>query len=368
MSVARRTALFSLGAALALVAVKLLVGFLTGSLGILAEAVHSGVDAAAALLTLYAVGVADRPADHEHPYGHGKAQNLSALGRGRDPRPGRRLDRARPRSSGCRAAGARSTPPGTRPRCSAACWSSTPRAPTTSARVARSEGSAALARQRRALRRRLRRHAARSSPDSALTALGHPRADAIAALFVAVLVVLGAVRLARSNVNALMDSAPAGAEAQPARGRRVAARRDRGARAARPLLGRQVLRGCRDRRRSPGRAGAQPRRHGRGRARGRARARPPCRGLGARRAARGRRAPERARRRGRAARGRSDRGAQRDGAHAPGRSCHHAARARRCGSPAGAGGDDHASGCAPRSAARPAPPTSTSTSSRTRPA
>ena len=80
MSVARRTALFSLGAALALVAVKLLVGFLTGSLGILAEAVHSGVDAAAALLTLYAVGVADRPADHEHPYGHGKAQNLSALG------------------------------------------------------------------------------------------------------------------------------------------------------------------------------------------------------------------------------------------------------------------------------------------------
>ena len=80
MSVARRTALFSLGAALALVAVKLLVGFATGSLGILAEAVHSGVDAAAALLTLWAVGVADRPADPQHPYGHGKAQNLSALG------------------------------------------------------------------------------------------------------------------------------------------------------------------------------------------------------------------------------------------------------------------------------------------------
>ena len=47
----------------------------------------------------------------------------------------------------------------------------------------------------------------------ALTALGHPRADAIAALFVACLVVVGAVRLAGSNVNALMDSAPAGAEA-----------------------------------------------------------------------------------------------------------------------------------------------------------
>ena len=46
-----------------------------------------------------------------------------------------------------------------------------------------------------------------------LTALGHPRGDAIAALFVAVLAVFGAARLARSNVNALMDSAPAGAEA-----------------------------------------------------------------------------------------------------------------------------------------------------------
>ena len=121
MSVARRTALFSLGAALALVAVKLLVGFLTGSLGILAEAVHSGVDAGAALLTLYAVGVADRPADHEHPYGHGKAQNLSALGeaailvRGR-----RRGSRSRP-SCGSAAAGERCTRPGTRPRCSASC-------------------------------------------------------------------------------------------------------------------------------------------------------------------------------------------------------------------------------------------------------
>ena len=48
---------------------------------------------AAALLTLWAVGVADRPADPQHPYGHGKAQNLSALGRGRDPRAAGGLDR-----------------------------------------------------------------------------------------------------------------------------------------------------------------------------------------------------------------------------------------------------------------------------------
>src|SRR5436305_7244256 len=79
MSTARRTALISLAAALALAAAKLVVGAATGSLGVLAEAVHSGLDAAAALLTLYAVGVAERPPDAGHQYGHGKAQHLSAL-------------------------------------------------------------------------------------------------------------------------------------------------------------------------------------------------------------------------------------------------------------------------------------------------
>lgn len=79
MSTARRTALVSLVGALVLALAKLLVGLATGSLGILAEAAHSGIDAVAALLTVYAVGVAERPADPEHPYGHGKAQHLSAL-------------------------------------------------------------------------------------------------------------------------------------------------------------------------------------------------------------------------------------------------------------------------------------------------
>ena len=55
------------------------VGLATSSLGILAEAVHSGLDAAAALLSLYAIGVAERPADAQHQYGHGKAQHLAAL-------------------------------------------------------------------------------------------------------------------------------------------------------------------------------------------------------------------------------------------------------------------------------------------------
>ena len=75
MSPARRTAVASLVAAIGLALLKLAVGFASGSLGILAEAVHSGIDAAAAGLTLYAVGVAERPADREHPFGHGKAQH-----------------------------------------------------------------------------------------------------------------------------------------------------------------------------------------------------------------------------------------------------------------------------------------------------
>jgi cation diffusion facilitator family transporter len=79
MSNARRTATISLAAALLLAAAKLVVGLSTGSLGILAEAVHSGLDAAAAVLTLYAVGVAERPPDAAHQYGHGKAQHLAAL-------------------------------------------------------------------------------------------------------------------------------------------------------------------------------------------------------------------------------------------------------------------------------------------------
>ena len=76
----RRTALISVGAAVVLVAVKLVTGLATGSLAFLAEAVHSGTDLVAALLTLFAVRVAVRPPDREHHYGHGKAEHLAALG------------------------------------------------------------------------------------------------------------------------------------------------------------------------------------------------------------------------------------------------------------------------------------------------
>jgi cation diffusion facilitator family transporter len=76
----QRIALASVAAAAALVAIKLVVGLLSNSLGVLAEAIHSATDLAAALLTFFAVRVALRPADRDHPYGHGKAEYLSALG------------------------------------------------------------------------------------------------------------------------------------------------------------------------------------------------------------------------------------------------------------------------------------------------
>jgi len=79
MSPQRRTALVSVGAACLLIAIKLVAGLASSSLGLLAEAAHSGTDLAAALLTFFAVSVAVRPADRGHPWGHGKAQNLAAL-------------------------------------------------------------------------------------------------------------------------------------------------------------------------------------------------------------------------------------------------------------------------------------------------
>jgi cation diffusion facilitator family transporter len=75
-----RTASASVLAACLLVAIKLVAGLLTGSLGLLAEAAHSGTDLVAALLTLFALRVAIRPADSKHQYGHGKAEHLAALG------------------------------------------------------------------------------------------------------------------------------------------------------------------------------------------------------------------------------------------------------------------------------------------------
>ena len=79
MSPQRRTALASVLAAVVLIALKVGAGLHADSLGLLSEAAHSGTDFVAALLTFFAVGVAGRPADPSHPYGHGKAEHLAAL-------------------------------------------------------------------------------------------------------------------------------------------------------------------------------------------------------------------------------------------------------------------------------------------------
>jgi len=75
----RWVAMSSLAAAFLLTGTKLGIGLWTNSLGILSEALHSGLDLVAAAVTLWAVRVSSRPADREHTYGHGKVENLSAL-------------------------------------------------------------------------------------------------------------------------------------------------------------------------------------------------------------------------------------------------------------------------------------------------
>lgn len=75
----KRVALLSMIAAIFLTAFKLIVGMLTGSLGILSEALHSALDLVAAGITWIAVKLSDKPADDDHHFGHGKIENLSAL-------------------------------------------------------------------------------------------------------------------------------------------------------------------------------------------------------------------------------------------------------------------------------------------------
>lgn len=72
-------ALLSVGAAALLVSFKMVVALSTGSLGILSEALHSALDFVAAAVTWVAVKLSDKPADNEHNFGHGKIENFSAL-------------------------------------------------------------------------------------------------------------------------------------------------------------------------------------------------------------------------------------------------------------------------------------------------
>jgi cation diffusion facilitator family transporter len=75
----RSVALNSVYAAVAITSLKIVVGVSTGSLGILSEAAHSGLDLVAAAITYLSVSVSDKPADADHQYGHGKVENFSAF-------------------------------------------------------------------------------------------------------------------------------------------------------------------------------------------------------------------------------------------------------------------------------------------------
>jgi len=208
----RRSALVSVVAAATLVVLKLSVGLATHSLGLVSEAAHSGTDLVAALLTFFAIRVAARPADVTHQFGHGKAEHLSALAEAAflvlvslfiSVRAIERLS-------------------GTTSTHVSVTWyalvvvvvvlmidlSRT----VVSFRVAQRYDSAALS-----------SNALHFGSDfvgslAVLVGLlaarhGHPNGDAVAALFVGVLVLLGAARLIKVNVDVLMDRAPAEAEA-----------------------------------------------------------------------------------------------------------------------------------------------------------
>jgi cation diffusion facilitator family transporter len=210
MTPQRRIALVSVVAAAALVLLKLGAGLASGSLGLVSEAAHSGTDLVAALLTLFAVGVAVRPADRAHPYGHGKAEHLAALAEGAIL-VGVSLVIA------WKAAGhlLGSDQPGVD-----ATWY----AFVVIVIVIALDASRALVSQRAARRFRsaaFQANALHFAGDLAgstavlvglvFAASGYPKADSAAALFVAALVLVAAARMMRRNVDVLMDRAPADA-------------------------------------------------------------------------------------------------------------------------------------------------------------
>jgi cation diffusion facilitator family transporter len=211
----QRTALASVIAAAALVGLKLVVGLLAHSLGLVAEAIHSATDFVAALLTFFAVGVAVRPADREHPFGHGKAEHLSALGEGAVLVLASlviAVEAIGRLTSGSQRVDAQWYVLAV---VVAVIFVDAGRT-LASRRVAEREHSAALGAN--AL------HFALDMVGSmavlvglVLVRAGYSRADSIAALLVAGLVLFSAGRLMRRNVQVLMDSAPSSATQEAAR-------------------------------------------------------------------------------------------------------------------------------------------------------
>jgi cation diffusion facilitator family transporter len=211
MSPQRRTALVSVAAAGVLLVLKLTVGLATNSLGLVSEAIHSGTDLVAALLTFFAVGVAGRPADRTHQYGHGKAEHLAALAEASILAvvavviAVRALERLLGRGSGE----------------VNATWYAIAvivvviaidiTRTTVSWRASRRYTSAALASNA------LHFGSDLAGSFAVLVGLlaaraGYEGGDSVAALFVAVLVITAAARLMRRNIDVLMDRVPADAE------------------------------------------------------------------------------------------------------------------------------------------------------------
>ncbi len=215
MSIQQRTALSSVAIAATLAAIKLVAGLLSHSLGMIAEAIHSGTDLVAALLTFFAVGVAVRPPDRDHPFGHGKAEHLSALGEAAVlvvASVGIAVEAVMRLAQGSHSVEAQ--------------WYALAVAGVaivldagrfmSSNRVAKREGSAAL--EANAL------HFALDMVGSAAVLLGlllvragDQGADAVAALLVAGLVLFSAGRVMRRNVQVLMDRVPVSGAQETAR-------------------------------------------------------------------------------------------------------------------------------------------------------
>lgn len=211
MTAIRRTALLSIVAASALVALKLVAGLASGSLGLLAEAAHSATDLVAALLTFFAVGVSEQPPDDTHPFGHNKAEHLAALAEGTFLLLASAVIalEAIGRLTG-----------GDQPELNTQWWTFAVLGVVIVVDFSRTFASHRTAEKHHSAA--LHANAVHFAADMGgsiavllgliLASRGTPGADSVAALVVAGIVVLAATRLMRQNISVLMDSTPEGAE------------------------------------------------------------------------------------------------------------------------------------------------------------
>ncbi len=211
----RRTTLVSIAAAGLLVALKLGVGLATGSLALVSAGIESSGDVIAATVTFFAVRLGGRPADTGHPYGHRRAENLGALGESAILLGGGVLVSVEAIShllAGSRAPGIH--------------WYQFAVIALALA-VDLSRTSVSLSAARRHNSPALRSNALHFAGDmlgslAVLAGLltvdaGFSQGDSVAALLVAVIILVAAVRLIAENANVLMDRTPAQARAAAAR-------------------------------------------------------------------------------------------------------------------------------------------------------